>query len=70
VILRETNRIVKMERGHLIVETGPGWVCANAGVDESNNLGPDTVICAARPRRFGGSDPESREPGRRRRQSR
>jgi coenzyme F420-0:L-glutamate ligase/coenzyme F420-1:gamma-L-glutamate ligase len=44
VILRETNRIVKMDRGHLIVETGPGWVCANAGVDESNSLGPDVVI--------------------------
>jgi coenzyme F420-0:L-glutamate ligase/coenzyme F420-1:gamma-L-glutamate ligase len=44
VILRETKRIVKMERGHLIVETGPGWVCANAGVDESNSMGPDTVI--------------------------
>jgi len=44
VILRETSRIVRMERGHLIVETGPGWVCANAGVDESNSLGPDTVI--------------------------
>jgi len=44
VILRETNRIIKMDRGHLIVETGPGWVCANAGVDESNSLGPDTVI--------------------------
>lgn len=44
VILRETNRILKMERGHLIVETGPGWVCANAGVDESNSLGPDIVI--------------------------
>ncbi len=44
IILRETSRIVKMERGHLIVETGPGWVCANAGVDESNSLGPDTVI--------------------------
>jgi len=44
VILRETTRIVKMDRGHLIVETGPGWVCANAGVDESNSLGPDMVI--------------------------
>ncbi|HXQ24608.1 MAG TPA: coenzyme F420-0:L-glutamate ligase [Candidatus Acidoferrales bacterium] len=44
VILRETNRIVRMDRGHLIVETGPGWVCANAGVDESNSLGPDIVI--------------------------
>ena len=44
VILRETTRIVRMDRGHLIVETGPGWVCANAGVDESNSLGPDTLI--------------------------
>jgi len=44
VILRETTRIVRMDRGHLIVETGPGWVCANAGVDESNSLDPDTVI--------------------------
>jgi coenzyme F420-0:L-glutamate ligase/coenzyme F420-1:gamma-L-glutamate ligase len=48
VILRETQRIVKMDRGHLIVETGPGWVCANAGVDESNSLGPDTVILLPR----------------------
>ncbi len=44
VILRETHRIIKMDRGHLIVETGPGWVCANAGVDESNSLGLDIVI--------------------------
>lgn len=44
IILRETTRIVKMNRGHLIVETGPGWVCANAGVDESNSLDNDTVI--------------------------
>jgi coenzyme F420-0:L-glutamate ligase/coenzyme F420-1:gamma-L-glutamate ligase len=44
VVLRETKRIVKMDRGHLITETGPGWVCANAGVDESNSLGPDTVV--------------------------
>lgn len=44
VILRETKRIVRMDRGHLITETGPGWVCANAGVDESNTLAPDTVV--------------------------
>ena len=44
VVLRETKRIIKMDRGHLITETGPGWVCANAGVDESNSLGPDTVV--------------------------
>ena len=44
VILSETKRIVRMDAGHLIVETGAGWVCANAGVDESNTGGPDTVI--------------------------
>lgn len=44
VVLRQTKRIVKMDRGHLIVETGPGWVCANAGVDESNGLSDDSVI--------------------------
>ncbi|MBI4518213.1 MAG: coenzyme F420-0:L-glutamate ligase [Deltaproteobacteria bacterium] len=44
VILSQTKRIVKMDRGHLIVETGPGWVCANAGVDESNSLDDETVI--------------------------
>ena len=36
LVLRESKRIVRMEGGHLIVETGPGWVCANAGIDESN----------------------------------
>jgi len=44
VVLRETKRIVKMDRGHLIVETGPGWVCANAGVDESNSGDPERVV--------------------------
>ncbi len=44
IILRETRRIVKMNRGHLIVETGPGWICANAGVDESNSIDERTVI--------------------------
>ncbi|MEO8605475.1 MAG: coenzyme F420-0:L-glutamate ligase [bacterium] len=43
VILRETTRIVRMDNGVLIVETGPGWVCANAGVDESNS-GEDEVV--------------------------
>lgn len=43
VILRESTRIVKMAGGHVICETGPGWVCANAGVDESNAVGPETV---------------------------
>ena len=48
VILGETNRIVRMDRGHLIIETGPGFVCANAGVDESNSLDDDTVILLPR----------------------
>jgi coenzyme F420-0:L-glutamate ligase/coenzyme F420-1:gamma-L-glutamate ligase len=43
VILRQTRRIVRMDNGNLIVETGPGWVCANAGVDESNS-GADGVV--------------------------
>jgi coenzyme F420-0:L-glutamate ligase / coenzyme F420-1:gamma-L-glutamate ligase len=38
VVLRQTTRIVRNDRGHLIVETAHGWVCANAGVDESNGV--------------------------------
>jgi len=36
VILAESIRIVRMERSVIIVETKHGFVCANAGVDESN----------------------------------
>lgn len=36
VILRESRRMVRMERGVLIAETRHGFVCANAGVDASN----------------------------------
>jgi coenzyme F420-0:L-glutamate ligase/coenzyme F420-1:gamma-L-glutamate ligase len=38
VILRESRRIVRMDRGVLIAETYQGFVCANAGVDASNVL--------------------------------
>jgi coenzyme F420-0:L-glutamate ligase / coenzyme F420-1:gamma-L-glutamate ligase len=44
LVLRQTNRVVRNERGVIIVETGPGWVCANAGVDESNSLADDRAI--------------------------
>jgi coenzyme F420-0:L-glutamate ligase/coenzyme F420-1:gamma-L-glutamate ligase len=44
LVLRNTNRVVRMDRGVLIVETGPGWVCANAGMDESNSMGEDRAI--------------------------
>jgi coenzyme F420-0:L-glutamate ligase/coenzyme F420-1:gamma-L-glutamate ligase len=36
VVLRESRRIVRMDRGILISETRHGFVCANAGVDASN----------------------------------
>ena len=36
VILSESRRVVRKEMGLLIVETHHGWVCANAGVDQSN----------------------------------
>jgi coenzyme F420-0:L-glutamate ligase/coenzyme F420-1:gamma-L-glutamate ligase len=36
LILRESRRIVRMDRGILITETHQGQVCANAGVDQSN----------------------------------
>jgi len=48
VILRETNRIVRMDRGHVICETRQGWVCANAGVDESNGVEAGTLTLLPR----------------------
>jgi coenzyme F420-0:L-glutamate ligase / coenzyme F420-1:gamma-L-glutamate ligase len=44
LVLRQTSRIVRMDNAVLIVETGPGWVCANAGIDESNSLEEDRAI--------------------------
>lgn len=43
VVLRETRRIVRNDRGHLIVETRHGWICANAGVDQSNGVSADVL---------------------------
>lgn len=36
LILSESKRIVRMSNGIIIVKTNHGFVCANAGVDESN----------------------------------
>ena len=36
VILSESRRVVRKAPGVLIVETHHGWICANAGVDQSN----------------------------------
>ncbi len=43
VVLRESARIVRMDRGVLIAETRHGLICANAGVDESN-VGGGSVL--------------------------
>lgn len=43
VVLRESRRIVRMDRGLIISETHHGFVCANAGVDASNVADQDTV---------------------------
>jgi coenzyme F420-0:L-glutamate ligase / coenzyme F420-1:gamma-L-glutamate ligase len=44
VVLRESARIVRMDRGIIISETRHGFVCANAGVDASNVDGRE-VVC-------------------------
>jgi coenzyme F420-0:L-glutamate ligase / coenzyme F420-1:gamma-L-glutamate ligase len=41
LILSQSRRILKMDRGVLIAETRLGHVCANAGVDQSNVEGDD-----------------------------
>jgi coenzyme F420-0:L-glutamate ligase / coenzyme F420-1:gamma-L-glutamate ligase len=43
IVLRESKRIVRMDRGIIISETHHGFVCANAGVDESNIDGADLL---------------------------
>lgn len=44
VVLRESRRIVRMDRGVLICETRHGLVCANAGVDASNAAAGRVVL--------------------------
>lgn len=43
LILGESRRLVRAERGVLIVETHHGLVCANAGIDASNVPGGERV---------------------------
>ena len=44
VVLRESVRIVRMDRGILISQTAHGFICANAGVNVSNVPGRE-VAC-------------------------
>ncbi len=43
VVLRESRRIVRKERGVMICETHHGFICANAGIDQSN-VAPGFVV--------------------------
>ena len=43
MILRESVRIVRMDRGVIIAETKHGFYCANAGIDASNIPGNSTI---------------------------
>jgi coenzyme F420-0:L-glutamate ligase / coenzyme F420-1:gamma-L-glutamate ligase len=36
LILKESKQIIRMQHGIIIVETNNGFICANAGIDESN----------------------------------
>ena len=49
VVLRESRRIVKMDRGVIICETRHGLVCANAGVDASNVPGGQLMLLPVDP---------------------
>ncbi len=44
VILRESRRIVRTRPPLVIAETQHGFVCASAGVDQSNAKGTDTLV--------------------------
>ncbi|MEX2237192.1 MAG: coenzyme F420-0:L-glutamate ligase [Dehalococcoidia bacterium] len=44
LVLRESRRIVRMERGIIIAETHHGLICANAGIDASNVVG-ESMVC-------------------------
>lgn len=44
VVLRETEELVRAERGVLICRTRHGFVCANAGVDASNTGAGEELV--------------------------
>jgi coenzyme F420-0:L-glutamate ligase/coenzyme F420-1:gamma-L-glutamate ligase len=49
LVLRESKRIARMERGIVIAETRHGFVCANAGVDVSNAPEGTAILLPADP---------------------
>jgi coenzyme F420-0:L-glutamate ligase/coenzyme F420-1:gamma-L-glutamate ligase len=51
LVLNEAKEIVRRTRDHIIVETRHGFVCANAGVDESNVEEGKAVLLPEDPQR-------------------
>jgi coenzyme F420-0:L-glutamate ligase / coenzyme F420-1:gamma-L-glutamate ligase len=49
IILAESRRLVKMVKGLIIAETSHGFVCANAGVDQSNVEKGSVVLLPKKP---------------------
>ncbi|HEX3803310.1 MAG TPA: coenzyme F420-0:L-glutamate ligase [Solirubrobacteraceae bacterium] len=47
-VLDETREIVRAAAGVIVSETHHGFICANAGVDQSNVPGDDTVLMLPR----------------------
>ena len=48
VVLDETREVLRATAGVIVCETHHGFVCANAGVDQSNVPGDDTVLMLPR----------------------
>ncbi|MCL2418392.1 MAG: coenzyme F420-0:L-glutamate ligase [Conexibacteraceae bacterium] len=48
VVLDETREVVRASAGVIVCETHHGFVCANAGVDQSNVPGDETVLMLPR----------------------
>lgn len=44
LVLANSVRVLRSVPGVLITETHHGFICANAGIDSSNSVAPDTVI--------------------------
>jgi coenzyme F420-0:L-glutamate ligase/coenzyme F420-1:gamma-L-glutamate ligase len=51
IILKESRRIVRARKGVIIAETRHGFVCANAGVDQSNVMEDQAVLLPLDPDR-------------------
>jgi coenzyme F420-0:L-glutamate ligase/coenzyme F420-1:gamma-L-glutamate ligase len=60
VVLDQSREVLRAAGGVLICRTHHGFVCANAGVDASNSVGPETLIVLPR-------DPDASARGIRRR---